>query len=93
MKFGNKKLKNDLAGVAIPLYMVLLGGLLVLGAVLVAFALGYLWSLVGIGLIIFGGVFALQILPPRGWPGIIIGLIPIGVGLAILAYARAVGAG
>ena len=93
MRFGKKKLKSDLAGVAIPLYMVLLGMLVIVGVCLVAWVLGFFWILVGMSLVFFGAMFCLQILPPRGWPGIIIGLIPIGLGLAIVAYAKASGLG
>ncbi len=91
MSYGKKKLKDDLAGVVIPLYMVLIGMVVIVGVVLVAWLMGFFWILVGTSLIFLGAMFALQILPPRGWPGIIVGLIPIAIGLIIVGYAKSQG--
>lgn len=53
--------------------------------ILVAHLMGVLTELVG-GFLIFVGIlgWGFQILPPRGWPGVLIGLLIAGVGLAIV---------
>jgi hypothetical protein len=53
--------------------------------VVVAHVLGVLTDLIG-SVIICAGIFGwgFQILPPRGWPGVLIGLIIAACGLAIL---------
>lgn len=74
--------QNDEAA-SVYLYVASFG--ILAAIVLVAHVLGVLVGLVG-GFLIMLGVFGwgFQILPPRGWPGVLIGLIIAGAGLAIM---------
>lgn len=84
MKKNGKSLSRDLEAVVIPLYMILIGFVILLGVALVAWVMGVFFALVGGMLIFLGALFVLQILPPRGWIGIVVGLIPVAVGLLIM---------
>lgn len=83
---NGRGLSNDEEAVVVPLYMLLIGILILGVAIVAAWMLGVLVPLVGAALIVMGAFFVLQILPPRGWNGLIIGSVPIALGIILIAW-------
>lgn len=81
-------LRNDLNAVIIPLSMILIGFGILIGIAVLAWVMGVFFALAGAMIVFFGALFALQIIPPRGWFGMIIGAVLAVAGLLVVYFVH-----